>query len=649
MILNMKDSSALVTVAMLSTMLSERHTDYLDVISPFVLSLLPSKTGARVDAGNIIKELSTKYGFEQFPIHVLQKILIRCSKLKYGYLEKRNGDFFLKKPFESTRFIKNQQSIRVAHTAVMQELQNYLHNNSRYSNITIEKSRELFLLFLEQKGLAFVDGIDELKTVTSKDYDNYQVARFVMSEYAKKSIIFSHIEEVVRGFFVYKSIYFYSRESVCSISMKLKNTSVYLDTSLLIEALGYDTKEGELAAKELLALISAGGGHAKTFIHLVDEVAGILTAFARDKKNRASFRLQHLLDSNYDETNILRLRSALETNLQKIGITIAEPVSHVDLSSDEYSPLQINDLSYQIQTSYKQDFPNSRSDNDMLSVASIYHLRGRARSSSLDNCKAVMVTTNLGFVKAVSTFYKTSTTFDVDYVLNAIDLTAILWLSSWDKKSNLPSIVLLENAFAACQPTPDLINAFAETVEKLRGEGTLSDEEALLLRTQPAPRYDLLLSSQNDVGYVSDKTVLEIRKRYEAYLVSGKDNEIASLQSELSANRRKEQEKKASAIERAESKSNQIADSYKRKLQIAIKVFLGLLFVAGVTALFYSEIISDLNLIWKVPLIIIGLLGLIDVFRSRSGLITRFINIARNKRFDKVYLLEMERVLDDFY
>ena len=213
-VLNMSDSSALVTVAMLSTMLSERHTDYLDIISPFVLTLLPLKTGDRVDAGKIINSLKENYGFVQFPTHVLTKILIRYSKQKYGYLEKCNGEFFVKKPYERSRFTECQREIREAQSIVMDQLQNFLLENSRYTNITIERTRELFLHFLEQKGLAFVDGIECLKTITTKNYDLFQVARFILVEYERRSVTFIHIEEVVRGFFVYKSIYFFSREGI---------------------------------------------------------------------------------------------------------------------------------------------------------------------------------------------------------------------------------------------------------------------------------------------------------------------------------------------------------------------------------------------------------------------------------------------------
>lgn len=83
-VLNMNNSSALVTVAMLSTMLSEKNSDYLDIVSPFVLTLLPTKIGSKVDCEETLSALKENYGFKEFPHHVLTKLLSRFCKQKYG-------------------------------------------------------------------------------------------------------------------------------------------------------------------------------------------------------------------------------------------------------------------------------------------------------------------------------------------------------------------------------------------------------------------------------------------------------------------------------------------------------------------------------------------------------------------------------------
>ena len=648
LVICLSEESALVTVAMLSSLIREHHADYLDIISPFVVELLPTQVGQEVNAETIINGLKSDFGFEQFPRHVLMKILSRCSKDKVGLLQRRDGKYYVKKVVANKKFRESQNNIRQIQHAVMEALQQYFKDNSKYGNISIDETREKFLSFLENKGLVFIDGVDELKTVTNRDYDIYQVARFVLSEKEKRSVLFNQIEEVVRGFFVYKSIYFFSKDSIPSLNPKMTGTVVYFDTPLLIEVLGYNTTEGEIATRELVQLIKQSGGKVHTFVHLVDEVAGILTAYARDKIKRSQFSLQNLLDRNYDELDILRLRASLETNLSKIGITADAAISVTDYSKDEYMPMQINDLSHAIQVAYKQDFQTTRSDNDVRSVATIYHIRGNARSSSLSDCNAIVVTSNLGFTKTVYDFYKDKTLHEVGYVISDIDLTSILWLRSWDKKSNLPSIVLLENAYAACQPSVDLINAFSYTVEKLRLEGTISDEEALLLRTQRAPREELLEASNNDPSYVSDRTVLAIKQKYEEGIIGSRNDEIMQLKETIRANekasREKEKLRRLAALEGAEQMAEKSAEHTAKFLSTISKVITAVLFLTGVIALIYGQSKANIGLLWEIPLMLIGIIGFLDSIQSRNGWITRHINKIKNMKFDSVYAEEVSRI-----
>ena len=98
-VLDMSDSSALVSVGILSTLLSEKHKDYLDLISPFVLTLLPSRRGELVEVEPIIKGLKEQFGFEEFPHYVLEKLFSRFSKQKYGYLKRNNNRYYVHEPY----------------------------------------------------------------------------------------------------------------------------------------------------------------------------------------------------------------------------------------------------------------------------------------------------------------------------------------------------------------------------------------------------------------------------------------------------------------------------------------------------------------------------------------------------------------------
>ena len=643
-VINMEDSGALVTVAMLSTLLQNRQKDYLDVISPFILNLVPKSVGERINCTEIIRQLSDQYGFEQFPINVLTKVLNRYTKLKYGLLEKQAGSFFVKKIYEDASFEEKQATIRKAHNKVMEELRTYLIKNSKYTKITIEKTRELFLSFLEKNGLNFVDGIEKLRAIRASDFDVYQVARFVLQEYDKKTDTFHQIEEVVRGFFVYKTIYFYGKFDYIPQTSKLKGTVVVLDTALLIEVLGYNTDEGAIAVRELVNLIIQNGGTVKTFSHLISELKGILTAFARDLSSRSTFSLHNLYEKKYTETDVIRLRDALEINLSKKYIEVIDPILSEDLDTESFTALRPGELAVSIQKTYSLSIANKRSENDVLSVASVFHMRDNSRGCSIENCKAIIVTTNLGFLAAVNDLYGDSHNDNVGFVISDIDLTAILWLQSWDKKSSLPTIILLENAYSACQPTQPLVAAFTSTIEKLRQEGTISDDEALLLRTQPAPMEDLIESSQNDVSSVNESLVIQIQERYVRSLTEEKDKEIAELKRKIRERQDKQRQRRLKALEHADTIASRAAAKFERKLKGIVIVIAAILILLGSVAICFSIFNNSISLFWKILLIVIGIFSLFQLLWAGKGFISKAILKAKNNRFNKVHDIEVTRL-----
>lgn len=636
--LNMDDQNALVTVAMLSTMLKERNSDYLDIISPFILTLLPHKIGSCIDDDKIICSLKDQYGFEEFPHHVLTKLLKRFCKQKYGYLEQRSGNFYVRRSYEyNERFYNDQTKIREAHSDVMNQLQEYLKFNTRYKNITVDGSRKMFISFLEKKGISFIDGMDTLKTFTSDDYDFYHIARFIVSEYEKRSIIYSKIEEVVRGFFVYKSIYFFSNNENASLTTHLKNTVIYFDTRLLIEALGFNTEKGKAATRELISLIINCGGKVKTFSHLVDEVKGILYAYMKDTLNRASFSLQHFLDNDFDEYIITIYRDSLESQLNKLGIEVEDSLNFSFLNNDEFAPLQLGALTCAVQNAYREISPTQRSLNDVLSVATIYKMRGFTKCTSIERCPAIMATSNQGLVWTIRSFYQDLYSDNTDLVMSDIELTSLLWLKSWNKKSDIPSLVLLENAYAACRLSSDVFTVFCDTVEKLRTSGEITTEQAILLRTQRVPRDHLLEKTQNNVEAVNERMVLDIEQRYEKSLTEDQHRQIDELKS-------KEKKRRHNAIGLAEKMAKDKADKLEKRLVMSIRVVCMLLIIWGSAALCIGQFISGLPLVTNILLAIFGVFGFVDSVNYRFGVIRRLIVRTKNQYFAKIHDREIVRI-----
>ena len=77
------NNNIMVTNAMLAAYLETENKDYLGLIKPFVLFLLPN-VGDKVNISKITKKLRDEFGFSSIIDNVVIKILLRiCKEDKY--------------------------------------------------------------------------------------------------------------------------------------------------------------------------------------------------------------------------------------------------------------------------------------------------------------------------------------------------------------------------------------------------------------------------------------------------------------------------------------------------------------------------------------------------------------------------------------
>ena len=87
---------------------------------------------------------------------------------------------------------------------------------------------------------------------------HYQVARFVLTERDKESSVFDCIVDMVNGFFLATAIYL-QPEGPGDAKAKLKNLVSYTDTGILLSALGFNEKEQEVSAVQLIEMAKKQG------------------------------------------------------------------------------------------------------------------------------------------------------------------------------------------------------------------------------------------------------------------------------------------------------------------------------------------------------------------------------------------------------
>ncbi|OLS02562.1 hypothetical protein [Tissierella creatinophila] len=643
----MRNKDALITVAMLSTFLKEEKKDYLDLITPFILNLLPKKVGEKVEIDEIINKLDSEYGIEDLPTNVLINILNRNSKSSIKILERKNKEYFVKKVCDSRSFEDNKLKMKEDTDYIIKALVKNLEEHTPIKNIDLEKSREIFIDFLESYGFTIINDINDLRGVTinnERNRNNYYVARFILNEYKNESIIFDKIIELIKGFLIYKSIFFFSTEQKKTIESKMKGTVIYFDTSLLINALGYNMEQEKLATRELIELIYENDGIIKTFSHNEDEVAGILTKYAKDPIARNSMRLEYLNKNNYDEYDVIRLRDCLIKNLQNVKIEVTDPpsygrVTEENLKDKGYLDYEELKLKLAERVNYRNELEDSALNNDVESISSISRLRGKEKSYSIEDCKAVLVTQNTSIVNSVRELYKDRfSKGEISFAISEIDLTSILWLKSFDKNSNIPCLKLMESVYAAHQPTNEIIDTFMKKVVQLEKEGNIDSEVALLIRTQNTLQHDLIELTENDINKISLETVKKVEQRYIEKIRETDKNKIDELIKETKVY----DLKKEKAYKDIEKEVNSIINNYEKRLILISRISLTVLFIIGL----YATIIGTehYNNFFNIVVMVLALLGVLDTFNSKYTIILKVIDKKKQRKFDSIYSKKIDEL-----
>lgn len=652
----MRNNDALITVAMLTTFLKKEGKDYLDLLNPFVLNLIPKSKGHLIDMEDIGTKLDEEYGIQDLPHNVMINILNRNAKQSVGILEKRYSKFYVKKAPDTKKFTNNFLQMKENTETIINALLEYFSKNKILgNNLTTHEAQELFVTFLETYGFSTIKNVHDLRGLTTSNEsnrNNYHVARFILQECERKTATFDKIIELIKGFLIYKSIFYFSTERKKEISSNLKETDVYFDTSLIINALGYNSDEEELATNQLIKLINESGGHVKTFEHNKEEIAGILTKYARNPLLRNHMRLEFLSNNDYDEFDVLQLRSRLGINLKSINIEVVPSPSYGtirdgEFADDRYIDYQGFKTFLESKVRYRGNEGSTALENDVKSISSISMLRGDSERYSVENCKAIFVTANMGIVHAVDDyFHERFTKGEISFAISEVDLTSLLWLKCFDKNEDIPRMKLMEVVYAAHQPSDGIIDSFFERVDKLNKEGSLTSEMALLMRTNVRIKNDLVEITENDPSKITDEVVKELEGRI-IYSYREQDNRIIEA---LKVENRKyareideSKKQKNRAYEETEKTVRAKVNKLGEIMALVLKsVFVVILFV-GLIAIALDISNKKLGVV-SILLSVISILGLYDLFYSKYKCSRKFLERFKSRKFDKLYSKEVDKL-----
>lgn len=635
----MSNKDLLTGVTMLETMWKSRKMDLVDLISPFILFSIAKTTspGEIVNQQKVLDYVRT-FGFKDMPIAIVSRVI----KRKGDIFRKDNKNYYLVSPLDDQieiiekRRLECEYRIQVLGEQLSVYFEGHLHKRSKY---TPEQSFEKLQNFFSRQGLFLgTDRMEEHLSNLRKNETDYCIANYIYMKKEENAIEYDYILDLMKGYFLQSAIYL-QLDNNSNTNSSYKNVCFYYDTPFVLQLLGYNTIEEETIALELHNALK----RQKASFHILpqtrDEVFSILTAFQRSlNTSAASFTLEALRKNGYTSSDIDRIKSTWEKRLQiEYDITVIEPPGYAlneNGEIDEKYVIDENELTEHLVK--KAHWRNESAMNaDIKSGLDIHKIRGRKIPTNIENAKAIFVTTNITLAVSFNQYYKQKiNNAEFPLMITVADLSALTWIKC-GSKVDLPEKQLLKNAYMVMQPSPEMLEKFAQVLEQMEKEGTITSEMAIAIRESRFTSKEILFASFNGEDEIGEALVKNIESKLKEEFSEQARNE------ERIYAKQKADEKEHKLYVRVDEQARAFADEKREAFLKKGRVVATIVFVIVFAFAVYGTIESFINSSGlRFPLIVITLFSLFSIYdtqKNKKTVVDKWLQKRANIIWDKHY------------
>lgn len=596
--MDIMNRNTITSLSMLYALWQSERKDLLDVIRPFVLYTIGETTsgGNRIDIEAVCVFMEKEFGYKYVQPAVVERILRRETARSIPkderLIKKLNGDFYLVGSLNGfvEKFKEKRAACKSHSDIVIKELVEYLNSyHIKNENFTRAEVETLLLAFFERQGERLILATEELNCIKAKHNEiEYYIGKFILNEYERKTIIIEYIEDLVKGYFITTALYLQA-DNPDITRASFNDVTFYLDTRLLLAFLGYKTVQENTSVQKMVKSIQNNGAKVACFSYNIDEVESILEAYKQstldNKQRQSTITLEYFDENKYSYTQVDAEQKFFEKKLQVANITPVsteqalrkegvreETIGFIDDSHIEKLILEI-----------KPNYNRTTLPDDLNAINTISRIRKGKKRPHIERCKAVFVTPNNVLVAAIKKYLRN---IDADLgfpiAITGEDLCVIAWLKDFEESGDLPKFRLLENVMTAVTPTRDWMEAFFDNLEKMESLGTLSGDEAALLRMDLFVRKELMEKTVGAKDNLNVAIIESVRNkiRNENMEAGFKAGEAHAKEEHRAEMRRK----RASACKQAEE---EVEIEYQRKETrriVAIKLLSILIAIAFLVA-----------------------------------------------------------------
>lgn len=531
--IDIMNRNTIISLAMLYAVWQTKHKDVLDLLRPFVLYAVgtTTKLNDRIDIDAICGCMDKEFGYSSFQSAIVTRILQRetsdTDNTNKKNIIKRDGSFYLINRLDehNALFAERRTKCKEKSDAVSVALSVYLSKKEACgrNNYTQEEAERYLLTFFEARGNSVLTSVDDLRQILSKNNEiEYFIARFILEHNEKRSIYMDYIVELIKGYYVTTALY-YQAENPNITTASFKDVTFYLDTGILLAYLGYKSKPQNDSVQELVRNLKRNGANLACFNYNIEEVDSILTAYKMSKvqgsRGTSSITLEYFDENEYSYSHVESEQRSFADTLRADGIVPVDPNSMLEShGADRSISGLLNDDAIKAGVlSIRPKYNLTTLPEDIQAINAISRVRDGKTLRYIEKCKAVFVTKNTVLVSATKKFLEEQE-IDIGFPLAITDedLCVIAWLKDFKISNNLPKMRLLENVLAAVTPTPELMDAYFSHINSLERRGSISQDEATLLRIEHFARTELMSITHGNPAVVTELVVDEIRHKMKA-------------------------------------------------------------------------------------------------------------------------------------
>lgn len=534
----MKIDKLLVSSAMLTALCEKKSVDNLKLLEPFVWVCISDiiEPGEIIPKERVLEMLDQRFAFQKMPMAVLDKILSRIAgstpsikKVQVSGCDTTHQFKLIKKPTSAVdKFLVQAERAKKDTDDVIGALIRWFQDNRPGQSPSNENAQKFLGSFFETNGYDILFDPEELRgaTIGNTDVTNYQIGRFILDAQENNSDLFRKITDIAQGMMLASAIYVDTTSASKHVARhRLSELNVFLDTTLLLQALGFKTELQKQAADALLKLLQDNGANLYVFPNHLIEIEEILKAFkdrdAHDTRSKQS--LEMFEEAGLTSIEIDREIRNLKKSLEKIGVFPAPPIAYTD-SDGHLLPESSRYIDYiGLREHLIKRIPQygkhpAMLDNDVDAISAIMIERASVSYSEIESCPAIFVTTNYKLVRESNYFlhYRPYTMY-ITPTISDMDLTTILWVKyAMTTRDDIPRLRLVEHARAAIDASGSVMSAFNSVAKRMIEKGTLTEDEAADFRYSAFARAEIAAYCGGDPEKLDDTSIIAVRERVKA-------------------------------------------------------------------------------------------------------------------------------------